>query len=260
LTGRDINLFYIDGDLRERITIENGLYKVLNTDITFTEAQITALAKSNPEKFSPNVVLRPVYQETILPNIAYLGGPSECTYWLQLKGVFDTYQVQYPVVLPRNFAMYVSGPNAQKLQKNQLSLLELFQDDQTIKEIFLQRNADELITFDEQKQQIATLFNGYLSKALLADKSLEGAVLAERQKTISSIENLEKRIKKSEEKRFEVGLNQLAGVKAKLFPDGEPQERVESFMSISLNNPDFIEQLFQNFNPLDFSYLTFTEA
>jgi bacillithiol synthase len=259
LNGREINLFYLDSNIRERIVFENNSYKILNTDLQFTPQELLDLLRHKPENFSPNVVLRPLYQENILPNIAYLGGPSECTYWLQLKEVFAVHNVSFPVVLPRNFALYVSASNAQKLSKNKLELQELFQGEQTIKELFLKRNATELVDFNKEKDLFNKLLENYLQKAISVDKSLEGAVLAERQKTLVSFENLEKRIKKSEEKRYETGLNQVYAVKSKLFPEGEPQERVDNFMSISLNNPLFIECLFHNFNPLEFNYLIITE-
>src|SRR5919199_2606988 len=108
IAPRDINLFYLDEQLRERIErIEDGTYKIVHTKIRFSESELLAILDEHPERFSPNVVLRPLYQETILPNLAYIGGPSEVPYWLQLKKVFDHFQTPFPILMPRNFAMYV---------------------------------------------------------------------------------------------------------------------------------------------------------
>jgi uncharacterized protein YllA (UPF0747 family) len=86
--AREINLFYLDAGLRERIVQEDGRYKVLNTELVFSETEILELADTAPEKFSPNVILRPLYQELLLPNLAYVGGGAEVNYWFQLKTPF----------------------------------------------------------------------------------------------------------------------------------------------------------------------------
>jgi len=85
---REINLFYIENDLRERIIFENNQYKINNTKLAFSENEMMELLESNPEKFSPNVILRPLYQEVVLPNLCYIGGGGELAYWLQLKSNF----------------------------------------------------------------------------------------------------------------------------------------------------------------------------
>jgi bacillithiol synthase len=94
--GREINLFYLDEDLRERIEVSNTGYSVANTTITFTKEKMLAELQQHPERFSPNVILRGLYQETILPNIAFIGGGGELAYWLELKAVFEHYQVPFP--------------------------------------------------------------------------------------------------------------------------------------------------------------------
>jgi uncharacterized protein YllA (UPF0747 family) len=104
---REINFFYLKDNIRERIVNENGDFKVLNTDIQFTKAEIKTEIENHPERFSPNVILRPVYQEVILPNLAYTGGPAEVAYWLQLKPVFDHLKLAFPILLPRNFGMII---------------------------------------------------------------------------------------------------------------------------------------------------------
>ncbi|PTT10540.1 bacillithiol biosynthesis cysteine-adding enzyme BshC, partial [Flavobacterium sp. HMWF030] len=78
---REINLFYIEDNLRERIIFENDKYYVNNTKTSFSKDEILKLLESNPEKFSPNVIMRPLYQEIILPNLCYIGGGGEIAYW-----------------------------------------------------------------------------------------------------------------------------------------------------------------------------------
>ncbi len=254
VSAREINLFYLDDQLRERIVKEEGVYKVLNTSLTFSEAEILQMVAETPEKFSPNVILRPVYQEKILPNIAYLGGPAEVVYWLQLKAVFDRLKVSYPIVMPRNFALYINLANQKKLEKLGLNTDDIWLDDHNLKQKYLQLHSENQIDFEEEKESIRATFSKVLAKTIQVDKSLEQAVMAEQHKAISGLENFEKRVKKAEERLHETGISQVLALKGKLFPGGSPQERVENYLNFALNNPHFIEQLFQNFNPLDFRF------
>nr|MCE2734472.1 bacillithiol biosynthesis cysteine-adding enzyme BshC [Flammeovirgaceae bacterium] len=126
IQGRDINFFYLKDNIRERIESNNKQYKVLNTKIEFTEDEMRYEIAQHPERFSPNVLLRPVYQEILLPNLAYCGGPAELVYWLELKEIFKHHQVTYPILLPRCFAMIVNQPTARNIEKLQLDTEEIF--------------------------------------------------------------------------------------------------------------------------------------
>jgi hypothetical protein len=254
IVPREINFFYLVDGLRERITKEGELYKVLNTEIQFSEPEILNLLAAEPERFSPNVVLRPVYEEVILPNLAYIGGPSEVPYWLQLKGIFDFHQVEFPILMPRNFGMIINKSIAKRIEKLGLSAHDLFLDEITLKKNFVERNSQNSLSLTSESQAFTTIFDMILAKAVKVDKTLEGAVKGEQQKVLNALENLEKRLKKAEERNQETEVNQLLGVKQKLFPNGIPQERFENFLNFSLNNPAFISQVAEVFDPLDFSF------
>lgn len=252
--GREINFFYLEKGLRERIVKEGDVYKVLNTEINFTEKEIVDLVETNPEKFSPNVILRPVYQEVILPNIAYLGGPAEVVYWLQLKAAFDQFGVQFPLLMPRNFALYINNATQKRMDKLGMTTADLWCDEQDLKKNYIAKNSENQFEISNETANISEQFDTILAKSLPIDKTLEGVVLAEKQKAINALESLEKRIKKAEERTFEIAINQLIGVKNKLFPNGSPQERSDNFLNFYLNNPEFINQLLANFDPLDYRF------
>ena len=112
--GRDLNMFYLKGDIRERIEKRNGQYSVINTQYSFAEQDIIEELKTNPERFSPNVILRPVFQEMILPNIAFIGGGGEVAYWLELKNVFAAVKVPFPVLILRNSFLLVEKTHIEK--------------------------------------------------------------------------------------------------------------------------------------------------
>jgi bacillithiol biosynthesis cysteine-adding enzyme BshC len=251
---RDINFFYLTNELRERIEKEGDTYKVLNTDISFSEQEIKEKIQANPECFSPNVVLRPLYQEMILPNLAYIGGPAEVAYWLQLKGVFDHYKVPFPILLPRNFAMVINKSNGKKFNKLGLSHQDIFKHEHELRATFVKENAEVNLEFDQEIKALEKVFDGILDKAVAIDASLKGFIGAETQRMVKQIDNIKKRLKKAEESKQETEVNQLLNLKDKLFPNGGAQERIENFMSFYLNNPDFIKELMHFFDPLDFTY------
>ena len=259
ISAREINLFYLDDQLRERIVQENGEYRVLNTELRFSEVEIRQMARQNPEKFSPNVVLRPVYQEMILPNLAYIGGPSEVPYWLQLRGVFAHFSLSFPILLPRNFGLYVNTTSQKRLERLGVSIEELFGDEAKLRKQFVAQNSTATLTLTEEKTAFQTLFSTILTKALLVDKSLEGTVNAEKTKLQNALENLEKRIQKAEERHYETELNQLLGIKHKLFPNGGLQERSDNFLNFYLNDSTFLAKLLDAFQPLDFRFNVLVE-
>ena len=112
---RTINLFYLHENSRERILFENGVYLINNTDITFSKEEILKEVDKNPMAFSPNVIVRPLYQEIVLPNLCYIGGGGEIAYWLELKSYFDKAGVTFPILLLRNSVQIVSEKQQKKV-------------------------------------------------------------------------------------------------------------------------------------------------
>ncbi len=258
INPREINFFYIN-NLRERITREDGKYKILNTDHKFTEEEILDLLESNPEKFSPNVVMRPLYQEVILPNLAYVGGPAELAYWLQLKSIFDLYQIPFPILFPRNFATIVNLTTAEKINKIGLLPGDFFLPIQDLKAKFLKKFAEESVVLDAEREKIEGAFKDLKKRAEAIDKSLIGFIGAEENKTMKSVDSIEKRLRKSEEKNHESAIGRIEKVQEKLFPDGKLQERHDNFLNFYINNPELIDQLLDAFDPFDFKFNILTE-
>jgi bacillithiol synthase len=252
ITPRNINLFYLAEGLRERLVFEDGNYRVLNTDLRFSSRELFDLLENAPEHFSPNVVLRPVYQEVILPNLAYVGGPAEMPYWLQLKGVFDLLNVTFPILMPRNFALVLNKASVKRREKLGLNPNELFDDEVTLRKNFVARNSENSLSLATENEEINSVFEKVLAKALAIDKTLEAAVKGEQQKLANGLENLEKRLKKAEERNQETEITQLLALKQKLFPGGTAQERAENFLNFYLNNPEFLKEMADVFDPLAF--------
>ncbi len=240
---REINCFYIDKGIRSRIEKNENGFSVVNTSIHFTEAQLHHLIETEPEKISPNVVLRPLYQQHILPNIAYVGGPGELTYWLQYKALFDAFQTTLPILVPRKFIALIDKGTQNKINKLGFTDENLFETEQNLINEFL-KNKGISIELNEEKNELENLFNKLLTKASTIDKSLEGAIKAENQKAINSVSAIEQKINKALKQKSDTEIAQIKGIKAKLFPEGIPQERYENVsMYYSKWGEEFIETL-----------------
>lgn len=253
ITPRDINLFYLDDQLRERIEkVEDDKYQVVHTQQTFTKAEIEQLVAEHPERLSPNVVLRPVYQETILPNLAYIGGPSEVPYWMQLKGVFDQYKLPFPLLMPRNFALYIPRVSAQRIAKLGLAPEDLFKNTIQLKHEFVESHTRHALKFDKENKAVNQSLDAMLHKAMRVDPTLEKAVLAETKRFANAVARLEKKMRRAEERNQVVGVSQLLAVKEELFPGGGLQERSENFLTFYLNDNSFLQNLLAYFDPFDY--------
>jgi bacillithiol biosynthesis cysteine-adding enzyme BshC len=244
VTPREINVFYADKNIRERIVKENNSFKVLNTDITFTKEELEKLIDTETEKFSPNVVLRPMYQQKILPNAVYVGGPGELAYWLQYKAMFSETKIAYPVLVPRNFIFYLDKNLQQKLQKLNLSAQDFFTEkDRLVKSYAL---GQQPFSLEKEKEGLKNLYENIRAEISKADKTLEAASEAELQKNLKSLEMLEQKGIRSIKQKNEQAINQIETIFSRLFPNDVPQERYENFLRFCLTNPDFIRDIKDN--------------
>jgi bacillithiol synthase len=252
---REINFFYMDKGLRERIEKDGDIYKVLNSGISFSQNELSELVEAHPERFSPNVVLRPLYQEMILPNLAYLGGPAEVVYWLQLKGIFDHFEVQFPALMPRNFATVLDIPIQRKIEKLGLTDQMLFQSVNEWKKGFVEEFASMDFHLKNEKEALSMIFENSGQKAASLEKSLGHAFEAGKVRALKILDQLGQKVRKAEERKWETQIRQREAIFNYMNPGGSPQERVENFMRFYLSDDLFIDKIQTVFDPFDFSYM-----
>lgn len=247
ITPREINLFYLSPQSRERIVLENAVYKVLNTQITFTKEELLTELHQFPEKFSPNVALRPLYQEFILPNIATIGGPGEIAYWLQLKSVFDYFRISFPVLILRDSALFIRKSIQQKIASNNLSYADLFRPvDIIVNEKIIESSE---ISFEKEISELSKIFEIAKEKAVRIDTSLEKTVIGELTKAQNSMNMILSKTIKAEKRNNDIAVNQIKSIYDSVFPNGVFQERHDNFLAYYYQ--EFIDNLIANFNPLD---------
>lgn len=249
---REINFFYMNDQLRERIVLENGQYQVMHTTLSFTAESLKAEILANPEKFSPNVVMRPLYQELILPNLAYIGGGAEVTYWLQLKANFDFYKVPFPVLVLRNSALVIDSRAARKMHILGIDQVSLFMEDEQLKNQWIREHVGDFLCLDDEQRAIRAVFDQIKLSAYKIDKTLSMSVDGAKTKALKLVTNLEKKMLRAEKRRHTTSLQQIDRLKNELFPSGVLQERVLNIAPMYINYGDnFIESLCAAFKPLD---------
>ena len=257
---REINLFYITDSLRERIVWVDGSYHVNNTAIRFSEAEILAELENNPARFSPNVIMRPLYQEVILPNLCYIGGGGELAYWLELKSFFDSANITFPILLLRNSVLLATEKQAQKADKLGLSWADLFSKQSDLANAKIKQLSEFPIDLSAQKATLQKQFADLYTIAQRTDQSFSGAVKAQEAKQIKGLENLEKRLLKAQKRKHADELARISNLQNELFPNKSLQERQVNFAEFynEFGN-ELLQKLFSALKPLDnqFEIITF---
>jgi bacillithiol synthase len=255
---RDINCFFLTEGSRNRFEKDGEAYKVIGTHMLLSQTAFEELIEKEPGKISPNVVLRPMYQQHILPNIAYVGGPGELNYWLEYRSAFEAMGIQFPILQLRASVMIVDKNQEQKWSKLGLKSRDIFKTENELVDTIVSAKG-ESIALDDEKKNAETIYSELLKKSLEIDKTLESFVKAELQKTLNSIHSIEAKLNKSLKQRSETEINQVRTIKSKLFPEGMPQERYDNLsMYYSKYGKGFIDAVKKNTegNELKFTLLT----
>ncbi|MFM8834675.1 MAG: bacillithiol biosynthesis cysteine-adding enzyme BshC [Cytophagales bacterium] len=252
--AREVNLFYLDKGIRSRIEKKGHTFSVVDSSISFTAEQINSCIKNEPEKFSPNVVLRPLYQEMILPNLAYVGGPAELVYWLQLRDVFEVFQVPLPILMPRNFAMVVDEATQKKFVKIGLELKDVFEEKNFLFNHWVAQNSQHDLSLGREFEKLKSLYQSVQNQAERVDSTLGKLVAAKHKRAHDDLERIEQKMLKAEKRRHEDKRKQIEAVKDALFPFGSLQERTDNFLSFYQSDPEFVGKLIQLLQPFDFQF------
>lgn len=244
--GREINLFYLfDDGRRERIELSGERYRVLFSDLSFTKEELLAEMEAHPERFSPNVILRGMFQETVLPNIAFIGGGGELAYWLELKDLFEASGVPYPVLVLRNSFLLVNEKAARIKSKLGLSEAEIFLPQPDLENLLAERLHGSRYDTSGAADEMQAFYAKLEEQAGTIDPTLRQHVAALHARAFKKLEGLEKKMKRAERRLLQDESNQLTTLKALLFPNGNLQERTENFMPLfALYGHELLQRLY----------------
>lgn len=208
--AREINLFTLEKESRDRIITED-------------------ISMLKDEEISPNALMRPIYQETILPNIAYIGGAGEIAYWLQLKSTFESFNTSFPALFVRN-SFIISSQKINRILKGlDLDFITLFKPVDEVKKQFIKNHdtKDEM-NFSNEINQLRSIFSDIKNKSLKTDKSLKDRVEAKFKDNYNFLKDLEKRLIRQEKKRNKIDMERIDFIHNELFPKGVFQERTRT--------------------------------
>ncbi len=223
---RALNLFYLKGKIRERIEQSDSGWTVVNTDIKFSDI---GLVEEHPEYFSPNVILRPLYQETILPNVAFVGGGSEIAYWCELKTLFEHYNLPFPILFVRNSISLISEKVFKKMDK--IGFEESFKPlENALKEksltdpVYIQLLADF--------ENLNSKYEQVLKSAAEVSPNLDVSSKAHWAKIKKNQDRIKTKYRAHLKRKYDDLMNHKLEILAALFPDGKMQERHENYIEL----------------------------
>ncbi len=257
---REINLFYLGEQSRERIVKEANGYALHDSGKSFTTEELLEELHNAPEQFSPNVILRPLYQEVILPNLCYIGGGGELAYWLELKRYFESQQVPFPMLLLRNSVQNISAKQEKKLNHLNIDKITLFQKKDVLINQEVKKISKHIIDFTPQRTCLENHFKQMRAIAAQTDASFIGAVQAQEKKQLKGLDSLEKRLLKAEKRKHQAYLAQIRNLHEAIFPNGSLEERYRNFSSYYLEYGDhFIADLKEQLDPLEGMFYLITQ-
>ena len=227
--GRSLNLFYLKDQTRARIEQQGDQYIVVDTDIRFTQSEIIAELHQYPERFSPNVILRGVYQETILPGVVFVGGGGELAYWMELKNVFQQVGVHYPILQLRNSFLLINQKQAEQWSSMQFEDQDLFKPLLDLEIAYVKKHATETLHLTAQKESLSNLYTAIKNEVVKVDPTLGAHAENLAHQAKSKLEALEKKMVRAERRKQAVAIQRIHRIKQELFPQDNLQERVENF-------------------------------
>ncbi len=245
---RPINIFYLRDQYRIGIEMDNELYKTRDGKFVWSKDEISLEIETNPERFSPNVVLRPIYQQLLFPAVIFIGGGAEINYWLQLKSVFNHWKIYFPILWRRISGIIFSSAQNSRMKKLQLTIHDFLQSSTVIKNKFLGDHSELLIKLNESHQLILEAMNKHKQYGEYFDNSFQASLNSEMVKIEHALEKVTQKLVKQEKQKHEEDLNKIDKIKEGLFPEGALQERLESGLQHLLQNgPEFIDAILDHY-------------
>jgi len=227
--GRPLNLFYLKDDRRERIEKVGDQYRVVNMDLSFTETSILNELELYPDRFSPNVILRPLFQECILPNIVFVGGGSEIAYWLELKDVFQSARAFFPMLVLRNSFLLMDSNQLACMRRFGFASGDLFSSAKQLADDWVRAESKHPVDLKTYRDSMVELYRQMEQVAESADTTLVSHIKALHAAADKRLIAAEKKLLRAEKRKFSDSIRQIEKLKATLFPNKNLQEREENF-------------------------------
>jgi len=254
---KPVNLFYHTDDGRYSVEPVEDIFKLRRKRKQFTKDEILNEIENFPDKFSPNVLLRPICQDFLFPTGFYIGGPSEIAYFAQVTPLYDFYNIVSPIIFPRSSATILEKNVASGLDKYDLSMNDIFLGLDGLKEkviASLSENNIE-IAFEEASKEIELTFDKIKENLFAIDKTLVDSSGRYKDRIMSSIAELKSKATKAQETKHETTIRQLTRLSNLLYPLGNLQEREINFTYFyNKYGKDFIRKVYDDISVSEFEH------
>ena len=257
--GRDLNLFYLKENTRARIEKQGASYIIVDTEMRFTEEEIVKELHAHPDRFSPNVILRGVYQETILPGIAFIGGGGELAYWMELKNVFNEVKVHYPILQLRNSFMFMNEKQTAHWNSLGFSLEDIFKPLLELELGYVKNQTKENLALTNHIASLNDLYASIQQDVIKIDTSLGDHAKNLSVQAQKKLALLEKKMIRAEKRKQQTSIDRIQAIKGSLLPKNSLQEREENFSEwVGAYGWDWVEAVLENSTTLKPSFTIIT--
>lgn len=225
-TGGEVNLFLSVPERKSIQHVESNFY-LRGQEEPWNLDALNELLVQTPERFSPNVVTRPVVQEYLFPTLAYVPGPGELNYWAQLGKVFDTFGFIMPLLYPRLSAVVLTASWQKSLKKESLTLDDVYSGLKKHREHFVRERDNQNI--DERIQRLRTqVEKAYAELEPLKEihANVEEWLIRNQVKVNFQLDYLKRKIWQAQRKRYHKELTRLQELEDGIAPNHSRQERV----------------------------------
>ncbi|MCX7919832.1 MAG: bacillithiol biosynthesis cysteine-adding enzyme BshC [bacterium] len=241
------NLFIDYSGTRHPIRIEGERYVFPGTNMKYTAAELIDLIDQCPERFSPNVLLRPIIEDALIPTLAYIAGPNELAYYAQCKGLYEVFGIQMPIVVPRVSITMVEKKIADVLDKYHIELGLIFENAEKTISDTLNQSLPQAIDFElnRLKEQIERQFQQLNETVTQWEPSMKEAIMNSRNSVLHQVRNLEQKIGLAHRKKSETVREQLKKLVNHILPNRDLQERTFNIIPYLIKyNVEFIDRLY----------------
>ena len=254
---KPVNLFYHTDDGRYSIEPVEEIYKLRRKRKQFTKDEILAEIENTPERFSPNVLLRPICQDYIFPTGLYVAGPSEISYFAQVTPLYDFYDINTPIVYPRSSFTLLEKNIASSLDKFDLSMNDVFLGFEELKEKVITELSENNVesVFNESSNEIELIFDKLKENLFAIDKTLVEASARTKEKIFSTINELRAKAIKAQDNKYETTIRQLIKISNSLYPNGNLQEREINFVYFyNKYGKELIKKIYEDLSISEFEH------
>lgn len=227
------NLFYIDDQKkRNKIHFDGKLWVVPNSDQKWTHKELTKAINDNPEDFSPNVFLRPIIQDKLLPVASYVAGPGETAYYAQMKSFYHQFDMKMPVIMPRFSATLIESGIERIIQKLPFSIPEYSGRIEDLEADYIKKtdSPDVEKIFGIWQSRVRAESKSSIEQVADIDPTLKKSAEKSLTAFFNELENLKGKVYKSLKDNEKTQLTRIDKIKLSLFPNRNLQERETAYI------------------------------